>query len=68
MKTIEAYQCEICRQVLDTEDKATLCEASHAKNIIVKNAYFAPGEDHPAAINIEWKGVDGKIRGGIWYK
>jgi hypothetical protein len=66
MKRIDAYQCELCEMLHDTEENAGLCEASHAKNLEVAAVRFEPGRDYPAEIEVRWTDKQGRLRGGTW--
>jgi len=66
MKEIKAFECEVCHAIYESDEKASLCEASHAKNIQVVNAWFDAGRDCPSSIEIEWTDSKGKSRGGVW--
>jgi len=68
MKEVSAYQCEKCNGIYETEEKASMCEGNHAKNIIVTNAWFDQGKDNPSRIEISWVDSKGKKRGSVWEK
>jgi len=66
MKKIEAFECETCHGVYESEEKASMCEGNHAGNIKVVNAWFAVGKDYPSSIETSWVDSNGKKRGRVW--
>ena len=67
MKTIQTFQCEICKTIYNTEEDAKKCEKKHPRDIEIVDLVFDEHRTEPTTVVLKWGKTPGMIAIGAKY-